>query len=77
MPRLNRWNKSQYTEAEAAAALGVTVARLHEVLDQNIFTNGLPRPSALQFTSEDLLLLEYWCGTPKVKHEVITMPARK
>lgn len=77
MPRLNRLNKSQYTETEAAAALGVTVARLHQVLDQNIFTNGTPRPSAIQFTSEDLLLLEYWCGTPKVKNEVITMPVRK
>jgi hypothetical protein len=77
MPRLSRLTKSLYTEAEAAAALGVTVARLHEVLDEHIFTNGTRRPSSLQFTSEDLLLLGYWCSTPRATHEVITMPIRK
>ena len=52
MPRLSRVMKDRvYDEKEAAAALGITVSRLHEVLDQHIFTAGNPRPQALQFTS--------------------------
>jgi len=78
MPRLSRSARNYlYNETEAAAALGVTVARLHAVLDQHIFNNGNPRPSSLQFTSNDLLLLGYWCeGLPGGAHEVITMPKR-
>lgn len=76
MPRLNLRNHL-YSEAEAAAALGITVARLHEILDKNIFTNGSVRPSSIQFTSDDLLLLGYWCNSQRTPtHEVITMPKR-
>jgi hypothetical protein len=78
MPRLSRVTKDRlYDEKEAAAALGITVARLHEVLDQHIFTDGNPRPQALHFNANDLLLLGYWCNGPRIgKHEVITMPKR-
>ena len=78
MPRLSRIAKNQlYTEAEAAAALRVSVARLHDVLDQHIFTKGNPRPQSIQFTSSDLLLLGYWCKSERpATHEVITMPKR-
>ena len=78
MPRLKKiYKDSLYTEAEAAAALGITVSRLYEVLDQYIFTNGAPRPASLQFTSSDMLLLGYWCNAPRAgSHEVITMPKR-
>jgi hypothetical protein len=79
MSPLNRALKDRFlSEAEAAAALGITVSRLHEVLDQHIFTNGNARPPALQFTSNDLLLLGYWCNGPRTgNHEVITMPKRR
>ncbi len=79
MPRLSRIYKDRlYDEHEAAAALGVTIARLHEVLDQHIFTDGNPRPQSLLFTSSDLLLLGYWCNSPRADSaEVITMPKRK
>jgi hypothetical protein len=77
MPRTTRLTKDLFSETEAAAALGVTVTRLHQVLDEHIFTNGIARPHEIQFTSEDLLLLGYWCSTPRVAHEVITMPLRK
>jgi hypothetical protein len=79
MPRPDRIFKDRcYDEREAAAALGITVARLHELLDQHIFTDGNPRPHAVQFTSNDLLLLGYWCSGPRIgPHEVITMPKRK
>lgn len=78
MPRLSRVTKDRlYDEKEAAAALGITLGRLHEVLDQHIFTVGSPRPQALQFTSNDLLLLGYWCSAQRTaSHEVITMPKR-
>ena len=78
MAKLNRVTKDRlYDEKEAAAALGITVAHLHEILDQHIFTLGNPRPHGLQFTSNDLLLLGYWCNEPRTAtHEVITMPKR-
>ena len=78
MPGLNRSLRDRlYNEKEAAAALGVTLARLYEVLDHYIFTNGTARPPALQFTPSDLLLLGYWCNVPRTgSSEVITMPKR-
>ncbi len=79
MAKLKRSTKELYTEAEAAASLGITVGRLHELLDEYIFTNGNRRPAAIQFTSGDLLLLSYWSHDSQrsVTHEVITMPKRK
>jgi len=77
MPRSNRSARKLYTEREAAAALRTTVAHLHEVLDRHIFTDGNPRPQCIQFTSDDLLLLGYWCGNQRdSSREVITMPKR-
>jgi hypothetical protein len=79
MAKLKRSNKELYNEAEAAATLGVSISRLHELLDQYIFTNGSQRPQAIQFTSGDLLLLSYWNNDSRrpASHEVIAMPKRK
>ena len=79
MPRLSRGMKTQfYSEAEAAATLGITIARLHELLDEHIFTNGNVRPRSINFTPNDLLLLGYWCsGQRTTSSEVITMPKRR
>jgi hypothetical protein len=78
MAKLKRASKEVYSEAEAAAALGISINRLHLLLDQYIFTNGNRRPDAIQFTSSDLLLLSYWSNDSKrtVTHQVITMPKR-
>lgn len=78
MAKVKRSTKELYSEAEAAAALGISITRLHELLDQYIFTNGNSRPAAIQFTASDLLLLSYWSKDNKrmVTHEVITMPKR-
>jgi hypothetical protein len=78
MAKLKCSTKELYTEAEAAATLGININRLHELLDQYIFTNGNRRPDAIQFTASDLLLLSYWSNDSKrtVTHEVITMPKR-
>jgi len=79
MAKVKRSTKELYSEAEAAAALGISINRLHDLLDQYIFTNGNRRPDAIQFTSSDLLLLAYWSNDSNkrlVTHEVITMPKR-
>jgi hypothetical protein len=78
MSNLKRWPKDSYTEREAAAMLGVTLARLHQLLDEHIFTDGGERPSSIEFTSSDLLLLSYWnSSTESPALEVIPMPHRK
>ena len=71
--------KEPYTEAEAAAALGITIARLHQLLDQHIFTQGSPRPQSLEFNSNDLLLLSFWNkgGKPRASTKrFLRMPKR-
>ena len=52
--------KDFYSEAEAARVLGISIARLHQLLDQYIFNVGSRRPPNLEFTSGELLLLAYW-----------------
>ena len=53
-------SKDYYSEAEAARMLGISIARLHQLLDHYIFDVGAPRPPDLEFTSGELLLLSYW-----------------
>ena len=72
--------KESYTEAEAAAALNITIARLHQILDQHIFTRGSLRPESVEFTSTDLLLLSFWSKNGKsipATRRVLQMPKRK
>ena len=52
--------KDYYSEAEAAHMLGISVAKLHLLLDQYVFNVGTPRPPNIEFTSGELLLLSYW-----------------
>ena len=76
MANLKRSHKELYNEAEAAAALGVSISRLHELLDQYIFTNGSQRPQAIQFTSGDLLLLSYWSNDSRRSATTKCSPCR-
>ena len=52
--------KDLYSEAEAAHMLGISIARLHQLLDQYVFNVGSRRPPNIEFTSGELLLLSYW-----------------
>jgi hypothetical protein len=52
--------KDHYSEAEAARVLGISIARLHQLLDQYVFNVGSVRPPDIEFTSSELLLLSYW-----------------
>lgn len=65
--------KESYTEVEAAESLGISLARLHLLLDENIFNDGTPRPDELTFRPSDLVLLGFWHRTsPNPK--LIRMP---
>lgn len=64
-----------FTEAEAANALGISVSRLHLLLDEHIFNDGSLRPEELTFNTSDLALLGFWHrSTPNPK--VVRMPKR-
>ena len=52
--------KDFYSEAEAAHVLGISIARLHQLLDQYVFNVGSRRPPDIELTSSELLLLSYW-----------------
>ncbi len=71
--------KESYTEAEAAAALGISLGRLYDLLDKYIFNGGNKRPKSLEFSRSDLLLLSYWNSDTErsTRHQVIPMPKRK
>jgi hypothetical protein len=72
----NRLQPDDYTENEAAGILGISVDRLHRLLDENIFNDGTPRPPELRLRSSDLVLLEFWdrsTGNPKI----FRMPRRR
>jgi hypothetical protein len=62
-----------YTEADAAELLNITVSRLHFLLDKHVFRDG-SRPPNLIFRPSDILLLEIWTRTTKIK--VLKMPRR-
>ena len=71
----NTRHPDDYTETEAAGILGISIDRLHRLLDDNIFNDGTPRPPELKLRSADLILLEFWdrsTGNPKI----IRMPRR-
>ncbi len=78
MSGLNRFSRELYSEAEAAAMLGISIARLHELLDRYVFTGDNRRPAAIDFTSSDLLLLAYWNNSDErpTANNVIPMPKR-
>lgn len=64
-----------YTEAEVADLLGVSIPRLHLLLDEHIFNDGGPRPADITFNSSDVTLLSFWHrSTPNPK--VVRMPRR-
>ncbi len=79
MKNLKRSANDQYNEEEAAERLGITVGRLHQLLDEHVFNEGSRRPSSIEFTSSDLLLLNYWQKNPRVpkKHQLLQMPSKK
>jgi hypothetical protein len=68
-------DKEFYTEQEAAQSLGISVLRLHLLLAENVFNDGMPRPPNIELTASDLLLLEFWNKTLPLQ-KVVPMPKR-
>jgi len=64
-----------FTEQQAADRLGISLDRLHFLLDENIFNDGTKRPKDLELTRSEIVLLEFWersTGNPKI----VRMPRR-
>ncbi len=70
-----RQNLDGYSEAEAAQMLGISVSRLHMLLDENVFNDGSKRPADLRLRDSDLVLIEFWNRTVE-NPNVIRMPRR-
>ena len=64
-----------YTESEAAGMLGITIDRLHKLLDENVFNDGTPRPPELRLRYADMVLLAFW-DRSTCNPKVIRMPRR-
>lgn len=67
--------KEFYSEAEAAAMLGISISRLHMLLDENVFNNGSRRPANLALLASDLVLLGFW-NKSRQNSKVLRMPRR-
>jgi len=78
MSNLKSSSPELFSEAQAAAALGISIARLHDLLDKYVFTGENRRPQSIEFTSSDLLLLGYWnnISAQPTTANVIPMPKR-
>lgn len=75
LKKTDRLFKDTYTEVEAAFFLGISVPRLHMLLDEHVFNDGTPRPEGMILQSSDLVLLRFWHrSTPNPK--VLRMPRR-
>ncbi len=75
MPIAVKPGKDDYTEAEAAQMLGISLDRLHALLDEHVFNDGGNRPSEVTFRSSDLILLEFWLRSDP-QENVLRMPRR-
>jgi hypothetical protein len=71
----NMTTSEMYSEQEAADLLGITLLRLHDLLDEHIFNDGTLRPANLTFTNSELLLLGFWQRT-EPNPKVVRMPRR-
>jgi hypothetical protein len=75
MPNLLSTTEPLFTESEAARQLGVSIDRLHCLLDRYIFNNGEPRPAQCSFRSADLVLLSFWLRNGD-STKIVMMPRR-
>ena len=73
--RSNQDDKDSYSEAEAAKALGISLMRLHMLLDEHIFNDGTTRPPKLCFYASDLVMIGFWHRTT-ANPKVLRMPRR-
>jgi hypothetical protein len=75
MTNANKRHNDGYSEVEAAQMLGISIPRLHMLLDENIFNDGSTRPANLRLRDSDLVLIEFWNRTLE-NPNVLRMPRR-
>ena len=75
-PNTSRYHNDDYSETEAASILGISLSRLHQLLDENIFNDGSIRPPDIRLRASDLVLLEFWDRTTG-NLNVLRMPRRR
>ena len=68
-------DKEFYSEQEAAQWLGISLARLHLLLDEYVFNDGMARPDNIELTPSEVLLLEFWNRVLPTQ-KVVAMPKR-
>jgi hypothetical protein len=64
-----------FTEQEAADLLGITLERLHFLLDENVFNDGSKRPNDLELHRSDIVLLGFWDRSTE-NPKIVRMPRR-
>ena len=64
-----------FTEREAADLLGITIERLHFLLDENVFNDGSKRPMDLELHRSDIVLLQFWDRSTE-NPKIVRMPRR-
>ena len=55
-----RPEKMNFTETEVAQYLGISVDRLHHLLDLNVFNDGGDKPERIVFRPQDLVMIGIW-----------------
>jgi hypothetical protein len=75
MATSNTKPKEYYSEAEAAAMLDISISRLHMLLDENVFNNGMQRPANLTLRAADLVVLGFWNKAHR-NAKILRMPRR-
>jgi hypothetical protein len=74
--RVLKSDKEFYSEMEAAEVLGMSMERLHLLLNENVFNDGSAKPQQLTFRATDLILIEFWDRT-LADNKVVRMPKRQ
>lgn len=74
--RVLKSDKEFYSEMEAAEVLGMSMERLHLLLNENVFNDGSAKPQQLTFRATDLILIEFWDRT-LADNKVVRMPKRR
>ena len=64
-----------FSEQEAADLLGITIDRLHFLLDENVFNDGTKRPKELELHRSDIVLLQFWDRSTE-NPKIVRMPRR-
>ena len=67
--------KDFFTDVEVTQVLGISLERLNNLLDQNIFHDGTQRPARLYFRPADVVLIEFWHRNSQSQN-VLKMPRR-